>query len=420
MISVIQNGRVIDPANNIDGIADVYIENGYIIDGTGKTADKTIDASGKWVVPGFIDINTELREPGFEHKATIKSETKAAVKAGFSTLCCSANTKPVLDTTAVLQFMLDKSAEAGFAKVQPTGALTLGLEGQVLSEMYSLSKAGCVAMSQAANTDLKPATLRGALQYAETFKIPVILKAEDVSIRGNGCVHEGAVSSRLGLPGISSSAETVALAQIIALLEETGGQVHITGLSTAKGMGMIAQAKLQGLNISADVHAHQLHLTERDIASFDANYHLQPPLRTVEDRDALIAGLAEGVISIVSSGHQPHQPDAKLAPFPSAAAGISSLETVLPLMLDLVHNKLLTEQQMIACLSQAPAELLALDAGSLGLGDTADITIIDPTLTWQVSKESWLSRGLNTPFMGQQMTGHISHTWVNGQLVFEK
>ena len=421
MMTLIKNGRIIDPANNTDVVADLYIENGVIAEANNKaTIDKTIDASGKWVVPGFIDINTELREPGYEHKATIQSETKAAVKAGFTSLCCSPNTKPVLDSTAVVRFILDKSAEAGFAKVLPTGALTIGLDGKALSEMNSLHKAGCVAMNQAANSNMDAATLRGALLYAETFNIPVILKAEDASIRGQGCVHDGSVSSRLGLPGISPSAETVAIAQIIALLEETNARVHITGLSTAKGVAMIASAQRAGLKITADTHAHQLHLTEQDMLGFDANYHLNPPLRTAEDRDALIEGVAKGVISAVSSGHQPHQPDAKLAPFPSTAAGISSLETVLPLMLELVQRKLLSEQQMIACLSQGPAELLGLSVGSLSVGKAADICIIDPLATWQAAGDLWQSAGLNSPYFGQQMIGQVSQTLVNGKLVFEK
>lgn len=424
MITLIKNGRVVDPANKIDEVRDIYLRNGLILAANvvsdSDDIECVIDATDRWVVPGFIDLNSHLREPGYEHKATINSETKAAVTSGYTTLCCSPDTDPVLDTPAVVQFILDKSAAAGFAKVLPTGALTVGLKGEVLSEMYTLKEAGCVAMSQAPNNNISTETLRCALQYAETFDIPVILKPEDVALRNGGCVHAGITSSRLGLPGISQAAETVAIAQIIALVEETGARVHITGVSTAKAVKMLARAQSDGYLITADVHAHQLHLTEQDMGVYDANYHLDPPLRTVEDRDALIAGVAKGVINAVISGHQPHEPDAKLAPFPSTEAGMSSLETVLPLMLDLVETELLDAQQMVASLSYFPAKLLGLEVGSLAAGSVADICIIDPNAEWTVSPESWVSEGLNTPFMDQLMKGQITHTFINGIKAFER
>lgn len=420
---IINNGRLIDPANGVDGIYTLCIADGKIQQiadsAVDFSADKVIDASGKLVLPGFIDLNASLREPGYEQKASIKSETRAAVAAGYTTLCCLPNTKPVLDTPAVVQLILDKAELAGYAKVLPLGALTEALAGQTLSEMYALKKAGCVALSQAPNSNISNQVLRRALQYASSHDILAVLKPEDLQIKDDGVVHDGAISSRLGLPGIPVSAETVAIAQIIELAEETGARVHLTGVSSARAVRMIARAKFTNARISADVHAHQLHLSELDVGTFDANYHTSPPLRTAEDRDALVAGVAKGVFS-VSSGHRPHDVEAKQAPFVATESGISSLETVLPLMLELVDDGVLTLVQMVERLSAGPAKILALDLGQLAVQATADICIVDPNASWLVSNDSWLSRGHNSPFFGCQMKGAVSHTLVNGHLVFEK
>lgn len=420
---LIKNGRVIDPANGLDETQDVFISNEKIQaigqEPKGFQAELVIDASDKLVMPGFVDLGASLREPGYEYKATIESETKAAVASGYTTLCCSPDTQPILDTSSVAQLILDKAEAAGQAKVLPLGALTVGLGGKVLSEMYALKKAGCVALSQAPNSDINSQILRRAFQYAATHQMLVILKPEDVVIKDSGCVHDGVVSSRLGLAGIPASAETVAIAQIIELAEETGVRVHLTGVSSARSVTMLARAQFTNSNISADVYAHQLHLTELDVGTFDANYHMSPPLRSAEDRDALIAGVAKGVLS-VSSGHQPHEVEAKQAPFPSTQPGISSLETVLPLMLRLVNEGLIGMSQMVDRLASSPAKILGLDAGGLREQSIADICIVAPDEVWTVTEENWLSSGKNTPFMGQQMQGRVTHTLVNGRLTFEK
>lgn len=419
----IKNGRLIDPANQRDGVHNIYIASGKIQSigrsPNGFVAKQTIDATGKLVMPGFVDLGASLREPGYEQKASIKSETRAAVAGGYTAVCCLPNTKPVLDTPAVVQLILDKAELAGFAKVLPLGALTVGLKGDTLSEMYALKKAGCVAVSQAPNNNLTSQTLRRALQYASSHDLLVVLKPEDVSIKDNGCVHDGAMSSKLGLAGIPASAETVAIAQIIQLAEETQARVHLTGISSAKSVTMLARAKFANIAISADVHAHQLHLTELDVGTFDANYHTSPPLRTFEDRDALRAAVAQSIIS-VSSGHQPHEEAAKQAPFPSTEAGISSLETVLPLMLRLVDEGLLDINQLVERLSLAPATILGLDMGSLSKGSLANVCIVDPDAVWQLTSKTWRSRGQNTPFFGQQMKGQVTHTLVEGSIVFKK
>ncbi|HIF18334.1 MAG TPA: dihydroorotase [Cycloclasticus sp.] len=420
---LIKNGRVIDPVNERDVIQDIAISGGKIQHvgdvPASFVADISIDASDKLVLPGFVDLNASLREPGYEHKATIASETKAAVAAGYTTVCCLPNTQPVLDTPSVAQLILDKAEAAGYAKVRPLGALTVALEGTTLSEMYALKKAGCVAMSQAPNSNPNSQVLRRALQYASTHDILVVLKPEDTAIKDDGCIHDGAISSKLGLPGIPTSAETVAIAQIIELAEETGARVHLTGISSARAVSMIARAQFTNNAISADVHAHQLHLTELDVGTFDANHHTSPPLRTAEDRDALIAGVVQGVFS-VSSGHRPHEEEAKQAPFPSTESGTSSLETVFPLMLKLVSDGLMDWSQLVSRLASGPAEILGLDVGNLSIQSAADICIVDPKTTWLVNENHWLSRGINTPFWGHQMTGQVTHTLVNGRLVFEK
>ena len=298
-------------------------------------------------------------------------------------------------------------------------ALTVSLQGQALSEAYALKKVGCVALSQAPNSNINSQVLRRALQYAATYDILVILKPEDLPIKDDGCIHDGATSSKLGLPGIPTSAETVAIAQIIDLAQETGARVHLTGVSSAKAVTMIERAQSESIKISADVHAYQLHLTECDVDTFDANYHTSPPLRSKKDRDALIAGVRKGIFS-VSSGHQPHEEEAKQAPFPLTEPGISSLETVLPLMLELVEKGLISRMRMAESLTCAPAKVLGIESGSLSEHVSADITIFDSKASWTIDSESWQSNGLNTPFWGQQVVGQVSHTFVNGQLVFER
>jgi len=420
---LIKGGRVIDPVNDLDGIQDIAIVDGKIQHvgdvPANFTANTIIDATDKLVLPGFVDLNASLREPGYEHKATIASETKAAVAAGYTTICCLPNTQPILDTPSVAQLVMDKAADAGYAKVQPLGALTVGLEGKTLSEMYALKKAGCVAVSQAPSSNINSQVLRRALQYACTHDMLVILRPEDLMIKDDGCVHDGVISSTLGLAGIPTSAETVAIAQILELAEETGAKVHLTGISSARAVAMITRGQATNSRISADVHAHQLHLTELDVGTFDANYHTSPPLRTADDKDALIAGVATGVFS-VSSGHRPHEDEAKQAPFPSTESGISSLETVLPLMLKLVEDGLIDWSQLVSRLAVDPAKVLGLNIGNLSLKSAADICIVDQKSTWLVANDNWFSRGNNTPFWGHQMTGQVTHTLVNGRLVFEK
>ncbi len=421
--TAILNGHLIDPANRIDQPLDLFIADGKVC-GVGETpkgfhADQTIDATGRIVCPGLIDLNVHLREPGQEYKATIASETAAAAKGGITTLCCTPNTNPVIDTPAVVTLIQRSSQQTEKARVLPIGALTQQLQGEQLSEMAALKRAGCPALSNVYSPLANTLVERRALEYAATFDIPVIIRPEDRHLRDGGCVHEGAMAARLGLPGTPEAAETVAIARDLALAAHTGCRVHFHALSTATAVRMIHNVKQQQHNISADVAVHQLHLTEMDLEGFDSNHHVNPPLRTLNDREMLRRGVAEGTIAAICSDHQPHEADAKEAPFPSTAPGISGLETLLPLTLKLVQEEVLELSEAIKRLTAGPADILDLPLGCLGIGSSADICVFDPRQRWTLRAEEMLSNGRNTPFIGHEFTGRVTHTLLEGCLVYE-
>lgn len=417
----IRNGHIVDPANKYDDKTDLFIDNELIIAfgeaPDGFQADMEIDAKGLIVTPGLIDLRTRLREPGQEYKATIASETYAAAKAGITTVCTPPDTMPVIDTPAMAQFMHEQAAINGFAFIHPLGALTLQLAGEQLTDMAALAEAGCVGISNAMSPVKNSLVMRRAMQYASTFDLTVFLYAQDPWLQGNGCVHEGAVSTRLGLPSIPEAAELVGVARDLALVETTGVRAHFCGLSSSRAVEMIAEAQQHGLPITADVNIHNLLLTEEHVASFDTRYHVIPPLRTEQDKQGLQQAVKQGTIQAICSDHQPHEADVKLLPFSDSAPGISGVETLLPLTLKLVENKVLTLSQAIASLTHQPANILGIDAGQLGIGSSADICIFDPKHKWQVTKESMLSKGKNNPFMGETLTGKAVTTIINGQVI---
>ncbi|MHB8453456.1 MAG: dihydroorotase [Acidiferrobacterales bacterium] len=420
----IKGGHLVDPANRIDAQQDLYIDaNGFVVGvGTapaGFRAERTLDAQGRLVCPGLIDLRARLREPGLEYKATIESETRAAVSAGITTLCCPPDSYPVIDTPAMAQMIQQRAWRFGLAFVHPLGALTQGLQGKLLADMAALDEAGCVGFSNALEPINDTLVMRRAMEYAASFDLTVFLHAEDPWLRNGGCVHEGEVSTRLGLPGIPEAAETAGVARDLALVEQTGVRAHFCQLSSARAVAMVAAAQQQGLPVSADVTAHHLHLTEHDIGFFNTQCHVLPPLRGSRDRDGLRDAVANGVISAICSDHQPHEPDAKLAPFAESEPGISGLETLLPLTLKLVDEKLLNVVEAIALLTSKPARILGIDAGHLGIGATADVCIIDPDAWWTLSIDRIVSRGRNSPFLGWEFRGSVTHTLVGGKLVFE-
>ena len=386
----------------------------------GFSADQVIDAAEQLVFPGIIDMSARLREPGEEHKATIETETNAAAASGITTLVCNPDTNPVIDTPAVWELIKRCAIRQNKTRILATAALTQDLKGEHLSEMASLKQAGCVAVGNAEHPLKSTLIERRALEYASTFDIPVVLRPEDRHLRAGGCVHEGAISTRLGLPGIPSAAETVAVARDLALAEHTQAKIHFRALSTAEAAKMLHRHRPSNGYISADVAIHQLHLTEMDVDGFNSLCHVNPPLRTLADREGLRDAIANGTIEAICSDHQPHEPDAKLAPFPETESGISGLETLLPLTMKLVNEKVLDINTAISCLTAGPARILGLPYGTLGIGSTADICIYDPAIIWQLETSNMLSKGHNTPFTGWEFSGAVSHTIYEGQLVYKR
>lgn len=422
-ISIV-GGRLIDPANGIDGQTDLHIADGRVV-GIGSApdgfeADRTLAADGLIVCPGLIDLRAKLREPGQEHKGTIASESRAAAAGGITTLCCPPDTSPVVDTPAVARMIQDRAAAAGYARVVPQGALTQGLDGQHLSEMAALLEAGCRGVSNARRPMASLLVMRRALEYAASFDMTVFIHPEVYELANGGCAHEGAVASRLGLPGVPAAAETVAVAGLLELIALVGVRAHFCLISTARGAQLIARARHDGLKVTADVSAHHLHLSELDVLDFDDRCHLQPPLRTLRDRDGLRQWLGQDGIDAICSDHQPHEGDAKLAPFPSTAAGLSGLETLLPLSLRLVDEGALSLSDMIARLTHRPAHILGVEAGRLDKGALADVCIFDPEAMWTVDAGSLLSKGHYTPFMGWEMKGRVAYTLLGGRVVHER
>ena len=420
---LIRNGRIIDPANNIDQLGSLSIKDGKIAEllsaDSNATADTIIDASGQIICPGFIDLSVRLREPGHSPKGSIVSETRAAAAAGVTSLCLPPDTKPTIDTPAVVEFIKDKAEKAGYPQVYTLGALSQGLAGSDLSNLFALKQAGCIAVSNAGNSLNNLLILRRAMEYAATHDLLVIYRANETSLSGKGCAHEGAVASRYGLPAIPAAAESIALAQCLELAELTGCRLHISQISCKQSVIKLQQAKKYGLNITADVAIHQLHLTENDVIPFDSNYHVIPPFRSQIDRQYLRDGLANGTIDAICSDHQPHDLDAKLGAFPETEAGIASLETLVPLLLDLSQQHGIALNQAIATLTQQPANILGLAAGTLSLGQAADVCVFDPNADWQVNRQNWHSAGINTPYWQQNLRGRVTHTVQGGQLIFK-
>jgi dihydroorotase len=420
---IIKNGLVIDPANSIEAKQDVYVEAKNIV-AVGKApagfkAQKEIDATGRIVCPGLVDLCARMREPGQEHKTNIAAETKAAASAGITTLCHPPDTQPILDNPAVAELVRQQAEHAGFSTVLPIGALTQKLEGKQISEMASLKDAGCVAVANVYPFE-NINVLKHAMEYAATFDLTVFLTPMDHWLSLDGCAHAGAVSARNGFPEIPTAAETAAVARDIALIEQTGVRAHFFHLSTARAVQMIARAQYDGHPVSCDVSAHQLFLTEMDLENFNSQCHVIPPLRTQRDKEGLRAGVGKGTVSAICSDHQPHEPDAKELPFCATEPGISALETLLPLTLKLVEEENITLSQAIERLTVGPAKILGINAGTLSVGARADVCIFDPEAMWQLTDSQMVSLGHNTPFKDWYFKGRVTHTIHHGRLVYGK
>jgi dihydroorotase len=422
MSLLIRGGRVIDPSNKIDGIYDVLVEDGKIVEVTSHVSRLTshaeiIDASGKIVVPGLIDIHVHLREPGFEWKETIKTGTAAAVAGGFTSVACMANTSPVNDEPSVTEYILKKAKGEGSCNVFPIGAISKGLKGEELANIGELKEAGCVAISDDGRPVTNADLMRRALEYASNFGLAVISHAEDLALAKGGVMNEGVVATRLGLKGIPNAAEDVMVARDIALAELTGAGLHIAHVSTKASVRIIRDAKARGAKVTAETAPHYFTLTEEAAEGYNTNAKMNPPLRTAEDVEAIKEGLRDGTIDCIATDHAPHEPDSKDVEFPLAANGIIGLETSLPLTLRLVEEGILTLPQAVERLTVNPAKAIGLNKGTLSVGADADITIIDLTDEWTVDPPKLKSKSKNTPFAGWKMKGRAVATVVRGKRV---
>ncbi|MGC8490110.1 MAG: dihydroorotase [Syntrophobacteraceae bacterium] len=423
---ILRNGRVIDPARGFDSIASVLIENGKVVEvgenleiGAERRAGlETIDAGGKWIVPGLIDMHVHLREPGEEYKETIATGTRAAVAGGFTSVACMPNTRPVNDCAAITQFILKKAAEEGVCRVFPVGAISPGLSGQTLCEFADLRKAGAVAVSDDGRPVESSLLMRRALEYAKTFDLLVISHSEELSLSSGGAMNEGRVSTRLGFRGIPRSAEEVMVARDILLAEFLGTRVHLAHISTAGSVALIREAKKRGVAVTAETAPHYFTLDEELVSSFNPVYKVNPPLRTRADIEAVKAGLSDGTLDVIASDHAPHSAVEKELEFEYAANGMIGLETSLPLILRLVREGVLSAPQAIAKVSQNPARILSIPLGTLAPGAPADLTLIDPQAQFTIDARTFASRSRNCPFDGMEAQGRAIMTLVEGKVVF--
>ena len=414
----IKNARIVDPASGRDGTGDLYLAEGKI-SGEFSRPDRVIDAKGLVAAPGFIDIAASLREPGFEYKATLESEMDAALAGGVTSLACPPDTDPSLDEPGLVDMLRRRAKSLERARVYPVGALTVKLEGATLTEMGLLADAGCVAFSQANVPLADTQVLWRALQYAATFGFSVWLRAEDAWLGKGGVAHDGDVATRLGLPGIPSFAETIALGTLLELVRATRARVHVCRLSTAGAVELMRVAKKEGLPVSCDAGIHHVHLCDRDLGYFDSNCRLEPPLRSQRDRDALSQGLADGVVDCLCSDHTPVDEDGKHLPFAEAEPGATGLELLLPLALKWGAARKLSLAQTLCRITSEPARILGTSSGRLSPGAPGDLAIFDPQAPVRITPELLKSQGKNTPFLGHELQGRVKATIVAGNVVYE-
>jgi len=422
MSLLLRHGRVVDPANAIDAVQDVLIADGKIAR-VGRSlaapADvEVVDASGKIVCPGFIDMHVHLREPGYEYKETVATGTRAAAAGGFTAVCCMANTNPVNDNGAVTDYIRAKAKVEGAVRVYPIGAVTRGLRGEELAELAELAEAGCVAFSDDGKCVMNAGLYRRAMEYTLPFGVPLISHAEDATLSRGASMNEGVVSTETGLPGQPAAAEDVIVARDILLAELTGAHVHIAHVSTVGAVRLIRDAKARGVRVTAEVTPHHLVLTEEAVRSWDPNTKMAPPLRTKRDLEALLEALADGTVDCIATDHAPHALSEKEGEFDQAAFGIVGLETAVALLLDrLVRPGHLPLATLIARLSRDPARLLNLPGGTLAAGAPADVTILDPDAETTVEPSRFQSRSRNTPFGGWTLQGGPWMVIVDGKIV---
>lgn len=421
-----RNGRVIDPAVGIDRISDVLVLEGLLVDvgpqlpaGPDLLARvKEVDATGKWIVPGLLDMHVHLREPGEEYKETIESGTRAAVAGGYVGVACMPNTRPVNDCAAVTRFILERAQRSGACRVFPVGAISSGLKGENLSEFGELKDAGALAVSDDGRPVMNGLLMRRALEYARAFDLLVISHAEDLDLSRGGLMNEGPLSTRLGLRGIPAAAEEVMVSRDLILAELTGGRLHIAHVSTAGSVRLIREAKRRGIAVTAETAPHYFCLTDAVVENFDPVYKMNPPLRGPEDVAAVKEGLADGTIDAIATDHAPHSSVEKDTEFELAANGVIGLESALPLVLGLVREKVLAPMEAVAKVSCNPASILGVPLGELRRNARADLTVIDPEAKYVLDCEKFESKARNCPFHGMEVQGRPLLTVVDGDTAF--
>ncbi|MBF0123916.1 MAG: dihydroorotase [Magnetococcales bacterium] len=420
----IAGGRVIDPATGLDATADILIMDGLIrAIGQPNRLDipqgvERMDADGLIVAPGLVDMHVHLREPGYEYKETIAGGSQAAAAGGVTAMAAMPNTRPVVDDVSIVGYILQQAQRAGLARVYPIGAITQGLQGEQITEMGLLQQAGCVAFSDDGRAVMNSAVMRRALDYSRAFDALIIQHAEDSHLAGHGCMHEGVISSRLGLPGIPAVAEESLVERDIRLVQLTGGRYHVAHISTSGAVAAVAQAQQQGLPVSCEVAPHHFALTDVAVAEYDTRAKMSPPLRSEPHRQATLEGLARGIITVIATDHAPHDADSKDIEFCQAANGVVGLETLLPVALELIRDGVLDWRRCLAAMTCNPARLLGIQSGVLAVGGAADLVLFDPQERWVVDADKLHGTSRNTCFHGRQVQGRVKMTLLAGRLVY--
>lgn len=422
MTILIKNGRLINPSENLDKVMDIFVEDGIIkekAESIEKQADTVIDAAGCYVMPGLIDLHVHFRDPGLTYKEDIETGSKAAAKGGFTTVCCMPNTKPVVDNVETVKYIIEKGEKTGFTNVLPVGAVTKNMAGVEITDVEELKKAGICAISEDGKSVMNSGVYRKAMKNAAKANVPVLAHCEDINLVEGGVINLGDKSSELGVKGISNAVEDVIAMRDIMLAKETGATLHLCHCSTKDSVEMVKRAKEEGIKVTAEVCPHHFSMCSDDITSNDGNFKMNPPLRAREDMEALIKGLQDDIMDVISTDHAPHSAEEKAKDLEHAPFGIVGLETSVALTVtNLVKKGYLTPMQMAAKMSYNPAKVLGIPKGTLDEGKIADITIINPDKEYTIDVNTFESKGKNTPFDGYKVSGEVEYTILNGKVVY--